>query len=115
MKPEDQTGPEESLQKSLRRWEVNDPLPPRFREQVWQRIAQADAQAGETVWARLLRLIEVALPRPKVALSYLAALMIVGVVAGSLTAQMQKDRFDASLSLRYVQSLDPFASNASQP
>ena len=115
MKPEHQADPEERLEKSLRKWEVKDPLPPRFREQVWQRIAQTETRAKETVWARLTRLIEVALPRPKVALPYLAALVVAGVVAGSWTARVQNNRLDAALSSRYVQSLDPFASDTSHP
>jgi len=115
MKPENRIEPEASLQKALRQWEVGGPLPPRFREQVWQRIAQTEARAKETVWARLSLLIEAALPRPKVALSYLATLLLLGVVAGTWAAQVRNNRLDATLSSRYVQSLDPFAPDASHP
>ena len=33
------------LSEELRRWTVTTPLPPRFREGVWQRIASAETEA----------------------------------------------------------------------
>jgi hypothetical protein len=115
MKTEHQIDPDEPLLRALRKWEVSEPLPPRFREQVWQRIARAEMPSQEMVWARLSRLIEAALPRPRFAIPYLAALLLLGVVAGSWAAQIRTSRLDATLSSRYLQSLDPFASVTTPP
>jgi hypothetical protein len=109
MKPDEPAEPDEPLRQLLRQWAVDTPLPPRFQEQVWQRIAWEAAHPAETLWTRLARAVEVSLPRPKVALSYLAALMVLGVAAGAWTAQIKTHRLEADLGWRYVRTLDPFA------
>jgi hypothetical protein len=109
MKPNKQA-PEndEHLRALLREWVVDAPLPPRFQEQVWQRIQRADARPKTALWPALLRLADVLLPRPKLAFAYAAVLLAVGVAAGSWTAQIQSSRLDTALGLRYVQSVDPY-------
>src|SRR5512143_990719 len=91
---------DESLHKGLRKWTVDTPLPPRFQEQVWQRIARAETKAGAARWPSLWRLIEVVLPRPKFAVAYLAIFLALGVTAGSWAAQIKTNRLDSALSLR---------------
>jgi hypothetical protein len=109
MKPNEPPEPDEPLRQVLRQWAVDTPLPPRFQEQVWQRIAWAEAPPAATVWGRFVRAIEVSLPRPQVAFSYLAALMVLGVAAGAWAAQIKTHRLAADLGWRYVQTIDPFA------
>ena len=104
-----------ALRQVLREWTVDTPLPPRFQEQVWRRIARAETQAESTVWARLLHLVEVVLPRPKVAVSYVTILLASGVAVGSWAAQVKSRRLDADLSLRYVQSVAPYRADTRQP
>ncbi len=113
MKP-NKPGPEndEQLRTLLREWKVDAPLPLRFQEQVWQRIERADARPKTALWPALLRLADVLLPRPKLALAYASVLLVVGVAAGSWAAQIQSNRLDAALGLRYVQSVDPYQSDA---
>ena len=96
------------LREVLRQWTVDTPLPPRFQEQVWQRISRVEQKARLSVWVQLLNLIEVALPRPKFAYSYVAILLLLGVVGGSWAAQRQTSRLDAALGSRYMQSVDPY-------
>lgn len=108
MKLENQSEPDDALQKVLQGWEVKAPLPPRFREQVWQRIALEERQPKATAWINLSRLLEVLLPRPQIAIPYLAGLMIVGVLAGTWSAQSANSQLGTTLGRRYVQSLDPF-------
>ncbi len=110
--PEDDQG----LGKVLRQWTVDTPLPPRFQEQVWRRIARTDTRRAPSFWASLSRWVEVLVPQPKFAFSYVAALLLLGVVAGSVAAQATTRRLDADLGSRYVQSLDPYHSGpASTP
>ena len=103
------------LRKILHQWAVDSPLPPRFQEQVWQRIAKAEEKPEAALWPAILRLIQVVLPRPKFAFAYMAVLLGLGVAAGSWTAQMKADRLDSNLSLRYVQSIDPYRADSSNP
>jgi hypothetical protein len=110
-------GPEnpEPLEALLRQWTVEAGLPPRFREEVWQRIARGQARQAPPLWAGLMRLFEVVLPRPKVAFGCVAALLALGIAAGSWAAQIKSNRLQATLGLRYVQSLDPYRAGNSQP
>jgi hypothetical protein len=108
MKPNSEPENEERLDRVLRAWTVDSPLPPRFQEQVWQRVERAENRPELTIAAGFRRLLEIVLPRPKVACTYLAILLALGIVAGAWTAQVRASRLDADLSLRYVQSLDPY-------
>jgi hypothetical protein len=96
--------------KVLKQWVVETPLPPRFPEQVWQRIARAEVSPDVTIsfWTLLRRLIETNLPRPKFAYSYVAILLLLGVVSGAWAAQRETSRLNAALGSRYVQSVDPY-------
>ena len=105
----------EHLGRLLRQWTVDAPLPPRFQEQVWQRIAGAEARPAPTLWASLSRWLEAVLPRPRFALSYATALLVVGLAAGSLAAQARTSRLETDLRVRYVQSVDPYHADLSRP
>ena len=103
------------LRQVLREWKMETPLPPRFREEVWRRIARAETQPAPTPLAWFSCWVEVLLPRPKFALSYVAALMVFGIAAGTLAAQVTARRLNADLGLRYVQSIDPYHADTSGP
>jgi hypothetical protein len=98
------------LDRVLEQWVVDAPLPPRFQEQVWQRIARAESkpELTPTFWTLVRGLIETNLPRPKFAYSYVAILLLLGVVTGAWTAQRETHRLKVDLGARYVQSVDPF-------
>jgi hypothetical protein len=96
------------LQQKLQTWVVNTPLPPRFEEQVWQRIARAEARPEATLRDTIVRLFELVLVRPRVAYAYIAVLLALGMGAGSWAAQRENSRLDVTLGSRYVRSLDPY-------
>lgn len=96
------------LRSVLREWVVDTPLPPRFQEQVWKRIARTEALPALGLWNGVSRWLDAVLPRPKVAFAYIAALMILGVAAGAITAQVKSSHLNAALGERYVQSIDPY-------
>ena len=106
--PQDETG----LDRALQEWHLDAPLPSNFQQQVWNRIARAEAAASASVWSRLADLVEVMLPRPKVALTYVTLLSALGVVAGSWTAHINAHRTDETLRLRYVQAIDPYVGHS---
>lgn len=108
---------DQAVDSALKEWVVDAPLPPRFQEQVWQRIARAEAGPEDsiTLWKWLLRLLETSLPRPRFAYSYVAILVLVGVVSGALAAQHATHRLNAALGAQYMQSVDPFKMVAMNP
>ena len=108
MKPRHKSDADWALTQVLRQWVVDAPLPPRFQEGVWQRIGETKRQKESGFWAFLVRRLEFILPQPRVAYSYLATLLLLGVIAGTWSAQKQNSRLDASLGSRYLQSIDPF-------
>ena len=110
MKPNPEPENERRLDELLHRWTVATPLPPRFQERVWQRIARAEptVQAAPGFWAELRRLMDAYLPRPQFAYSYLGLLLLLGILGGAWAAQRESNRLDTALGSRYVQSLDPY-------
>lgn len=115
MKERENSNNDENLRQVLGEWKVDASLPPRFQEQVWQRISRLETSARPAFWERLVGLFEIALPRPKFALSYVAALLVLGVAGGAIAAQVQSNRLNAELSTRYVQSVDPYHAQTAQP
>jgi hypothetical protein len=115
MKPNQKPDNDEHLRGVLREWVVDAPLPPHFQEQVWQRIARAETRSALTAGAWLWRLVEVVLPRPGFAFAYLSVLLVFGVAAGSVAAQIKTSRLNSELSLRYVQLIDPYRADRSSP
>lgn len=108
-------GEDEALRKVLRQWTVEAPLPPRFQEQVWQRITQAETGPAPAASTGLWRLVEVVFQRPRFAYAYLAILLLCGVAAGSWAAQVKTTRLESELGLRYVQSIDPYHADPAHP
>jgi hypothetical protein len=82
-------------------------LPPRFGDDVWRRIAREEKPAAP-LWAGLSRWLESILPRPKIALSYVTASLLIGMTTGLWMAQLERNRMNTALGSRYVQSIDPF-------
>jgi len=115
MKPNQDPENDAHLRTLLRSWVVDTPLPPGFKDSVWRRIERADLQPESPFWAGLMNLIDVSLPRPKVAFAYLTVLLAVGLTAGAWAAQIKTSHAETSLGLRYVQSLDPYHSAAVHP
>ena len=106
-----------ALDQRLKQWAVETSLPPRFQEQVWQRIAQAEVKPEMTVsfWAFLRQLAETNLPRPRFVYSYVALLLLLGLASGAWAAQHESSRLNAALGSRYVQSIDPYFKIQSNP
>jgi hypothetical protein len=97
-----------NLSQVLREWEVESSLPPRFQEQVWKRIDQAEARKPQGVLAALASWIDTAFRRPAVAYVYMAVLLFVGLGAGYWRAQDTVSQSQSEWRARYVQSVDPY-------
>src|SRR5438132_11704960 len=90
------------LQKLLREARVSPVLPPRLRENVWRRIEDADARAGDEIgW---LNALAVLLLRPRFAYATALVLVMAGAVLGA-HAGSQVARHDAEA--RYVALVAP--------
>lgn len=95
---------EKRLTGALREWTVHQPLPPRFAQQVWHKIALLERKP-QPWWNSVLQ----SLLTPKVAYAYVTILVGIGIAAGSWTAQVASDRADTQLSQRYVRAIDPYS------
>jgi hypothetical protein len=102
------------LSRLLGEWNVAAPLPPRFEEQVWQRISRAEAEAKPPFWRFLLDWLETTLPRRAVATAYLMVLLLAGLAAGYWESRHQAAEVDDALSRQYVQMVDPFQAHRTQ-
>jgi len=101
----------EALSELLRKWTVEASLPPRFRDGVWRQIAREE-KPGLTLWDRLSRWLEGVLPRPKIALAYVTALLVAGMAMGLWMGRVENDRTSAVLGSGYVRSVDPYQAAA---
>jgi len=98
----------EPVRKLLQEWKVTTPLPPRFQEQVWQRIESSEQQAVRSVRAVIAHWVGTVLPRPALAVSYVAILLTIGVTVGWTQARQEAARVKDELGQRYVRVLDPY-------
>lgn len=91
------------LSSLLRGSRATPELPPRFQENVWRRIADAEDRpaAGPTTW--LDALLNQVL-RPRFALAAVAALVVLGALLGALNGS-QLARHDAQA--RYLAAVAP--------
>ena len=99
---EQSAGANPALDKVLGEWQVRAALPPRFQERVWQRIAREEAQAPLGLWSQLCQRLGAALLRPPLAVSYVALLLAVGLLAGYWQARVDNARAAQQLQSRYV-------------
>ena len=106
MKEQHSNPTEEALNRMLREWKVEAPIPPRFQDSVWHRIERAGAQSFS--WRDLLARFSIAITRPTLATSYLAVLLLAGLLGGYLEARSATAHAEAQLSARYVQMIDPY-------
>ena len=100
MKP----GDDQELSAFLSRWKADAPLPPNLSKNVWRRIAEAEASR----WALLERWsawLEMAFGRRSFIVSYVSALVVLGLVAGLWHGRSQERQVQSRLAERYVQSV----------
>jgi hypothetical protein len=97
----------EPLQRVLKDWRVETPLPPRFQAQVWTRIAARES-AGFAPWKSLTRWLEQLALRPAFAVSYASLLLVIGLGAGLWQSHQASRRNLEAMSARYVQMVDPY-------
>jgi hypothetical protein len=96
--------PEDSkLQALLRGHRPAPSLPPRFQQNVWRRIEDAEAPAKPATWLDALANL---ILRPRFAVVATAVLLLAGVLAGTLEGR-QLARHDAQMN--YLASVAPHA------
>ena len=99
---------DEALRRMLREWRMDAPLPPRFQESVWRRIESARLPVAPSAWDVIAHWIGNLLPRPRLAASYVAILLAIGVTVGWKQARRETTRVKTELGLRYARILDPY-------
>ena len=91
------------LQTLLRQNRPMPSLPPRFQQNVWRRIEDAEVPAPAASWLDALANL---ILRPRFALAAAAVLLLTGVFAGTLEGR-QMVRHDAQMN--YLASVTPHA------
>ncbi len=99
---------DQALSQVLREWKVESSLPPRFQEEVWRRIERAEAQVRVPVWVLLWQRVAAVLTRPTPAISYVAVLLLAGLLAGYWQARVTRAQVDEQMGARYVQLVSSF-------
>jgi len=99
---------EEKLSRLLKEWRTDVSVPPRFQESVWQRVERAQSSVKSSVWTAIAHWIGHVLPRPALAVSYIAVVLTIGLTVGWAQARQTTSRVKSDLGERYVQSLDPY-------
>lgn len=99
---------DDQLHSALREWKLNEPLPPRFREQVWNRLERQTADESVGFWQFMVGWINSSVARPALAVIYASILLALGLAGGFLRAQHDNAKMDSSIETRYVQSVDPY-------
>lgn len=92
----------------MRVWRVDSSIPPRFQEQVWQRIERAEVAKEVFSWSAMVNEFLRALTRPALATAYVSALLVAGLLAGHWHARADTTKWDKALASRYVQAVDPY-------
>src|ERR1035441_1445970 len=87
----------------LRPARVSPELPPRFQQNVWRRIEDAEAPAKSESWLDALAAVVL---RPRFAVTAAAVLLLAGISAGTLEGR-QMARHDAQMN--YLASVAPQA------
>jgi hypothetical protein len=99
---------DEALGKLLKEWRTDAPLPLGFQEAVWRRIQRAQAPTALSVWDVIADWIGTVLPRPALAVAYVAILLTIGLTAGWTQARQETARVKGELGERYIRILDPY-------
>ena len=101
MKKENFNLADEKLGALLRASRAMPSLPPRFQQNVWRRIEDAEAPAKPASWLDTLAML---ILRPRFALAAVSALVLIGVFAG-IQEGRQAARHDAQMN--YLTSVAP--------
>jgi hypothetical protein len=104
MKKENTNPTDEKLGSLLRESRVSPALPPRFQENVWRRIEDAEASVTSNRTVTWLEEFVALILRPRFAYATVAALMLGGVLLGAHSGA-QTARHEAEA--RYVASVAP--------
>ena len=108
---------DDGLHELLKSWHVDASLPPRFRENVWRKIARETASnpsRWRSGWNEFVSGCAAVLQRPAGAIAYLLTLMVVGTGLGYWQAERYSGHREATWRAAYVQSVNPYSTRPPQ-
>jgi hypothetical protein len=103
MKENNNNSDDPQISALLRESRVSPGLPPRFQQNVWRRIEDAEAPAKPASWLDALAAL---ILRPRFAVAAAAVLLLAGVSTGTLEGR-QLARHDAQMN--YLAAVAPHA------
>ncbi len=93
-----------SVSALLRQARISPALPPRFQQNVWRRIEDAEASVRPAAWLDALAALVL---RPRFAVAVASVLLLAGILSGTLQGR-QAARHDAQVN--YLAAVAPHAS-----
>lgn len=96
------------LRKLLHELPGNVPLPPRFQEHVWQRIATAERAVGAKSAFSLTVWLDQFFCRPAFATACIVALLGAGTATGYFAGGRESVRLESQFSQHYAASINPY-------
>jgi hypothetical protein len=96
------------LREKLAAWRVEARLPEDFQQRVWKRIAAREAANIDSAWLTELRIFAARFSVPRLALTAVAAGLLIGTTAGVVEASRWNSATWNRLEAKYVQSIDPY-------
>jgi len=109
---------EEALDRLLRSWTVDVAMPLGYRDEVWRRIARAEANP---TWKAVLRFENFVnrlshwFARPVGAAAYLSALLAIGTVLGAVKSNKYARNVETTWRTSYVRAVTPAPTPALPP
>jgi uncharacterized protein involved in cysteine biosynthesis len=99
------------LREKLAAWRIEAQLPRDFQQRVWKRIAMHEAANSDPAWLLWLKSLLITAARvslPRLALTAIAAALLIGTTTGLVAASYWNSLTWNRLETKYVQSIDPF-------
>jgi hypothetical protein len=101
MKENNQLSEDPQLGALLREGHVSPGLPPRFQQNVWRRIEDAEAPVKSESWLDALAKV---ILRPRIAIAAAVVMLLAGILTGTMEGR-QMARHDAQMN--YLASVAP--------
>lgn len=102
--------PDPQLRRVLESWQVTPSPAPRFKSNVWRRIAAEEEHLpARTFGERLREWFVLELPKPACMAALLVVTAMLGTTAASVRAGHERDRYRVESARSYLASIDPMS------
>jgi len=98
---------DEQLDQRLHEWKVNDPISDSFRQDVWQRIHDAESRRTFNGWRERVQAFLLSMQQPAYAAAAFTFLVLAGFSAGIILGSASDAQRRDNLKSQYVTAINP--------